>query len=440
MSSDTASEVASATETADLIIDGKTHTYPVITGTEGEKAIDTRKLRTETGYITYDDGYGNTGSCLSGITFIDGEKGILRHRGIPIEQLAEKSTFLCTAFLIIYGELPTRAKLDAFRTKIANASNLHEDFKHHFQGFPNDSHPMAVLSSMLNALGCFYPKMATNDREKDIESFDAAAALLISKVRAISAMTYRVSRGLPVNYPRKDLRYVENFLHLMFSEPHHPYEAAPEVVEALDLFLLLHADHEQNCSTSTVRMVASGGANLFASVSAGVCALWGPLHGGANAAVIKMLETIHESGDDGSRFIEAAKSGKARLMGFGHRVYKNYDPRAKIFGRAAERVLKSLGVNDPLLDIAHHLEQAALNDDYFIERKLYPNVDFYSGIVLKAIGIPVDMFTVMFAIGRMPGWIANWKEIAETSKRIHRPRQIYTGKNQRNYVPIGERG
>jgi citrate synthase len=439
MSSDSANQASSA-EMADIVINGKTLSYPVITGSEGEKAIDTRKLRADSGYITFDEGYGNTGSCLSDITFINGEKGILRHRGIPIEQLAEKSTFLCTAYLIIYGELPTRTKLEEFRTKIAMATPLHEDFKHHFQGFPKDSHPMAVLSSMLNALGCFYPEMATNDRTRDLESFDDAAALLISKVRAISAMTYRVSRGLPVNYPRRDLRYVENFLHLMFSEPHHPYEAVPEVVEALDLFLLLHADHEQNCSTSTVRMVASGGANLFASVSAGVCALWGPLHGGANAAVIKMLQNIHDAGDDGSNFIEAAKSGKARLMGFGHRVYKNYDPRAKIFGKAAERVLKALGVKDPLLDIARHLEQAALSDEYFIERKLYPNVDFYSGIVLKAIGIPVDMFTVMFAIGRMPGWIANWKEIAENSKRIHRPRQIYTGSTKRDYVPIGDRG
>jgi len=426
-------------ETAQIIVDGKTLTYPVITGTEREKAIDTRSLRADTGYITFDEGYGNTGSCLSDITFIDGEKGILRHRGFPIDQLAGKSTFLCTAYLTIYGELPTRAQLDSFRTRIANNSNLHEDFKHHFQGFPRGSHPMAVLSSMLNALGCYYPEMATNNREKDLESFDDAAALLISKVRTIAAMTYRMSKGLPYNHPRKDRRYVENFLHLMFTEPYDEYEATPEVSAALDLFLLLHADHEQNCSTSTVRMVASGGANLFASVSAGVCALWGPLHGGANAAVVKMLEEIHESGDDGSKFIEAAKTGKARLMGFGHRVYKNFDPRAKIFGAAAERVLKELGVDDPLLDIARHLEQAALSDEYFIERKLYPNVDFYSGIVLKAIGIPVDMFTVMFAIGRMPGWIANWKEIAETSKKIHRPRQIYTGPERRDYVPIADR-
>lgn len=424
---------------AKITIEGKEYEYPVIVGSENEKAIDVRKLRKDTGYITFDDGYGNTGSCTSDITFIDGEKGILRYRGVPIEQLAQKSTFLCSAYLIIYGKLPNETELNAFRSKVANASRLHVDFKHHFEGFPPKAHPMAVLSGMLNSLGCYYPEMSSNNREQDLELFDDAAALLISKVRTIAAATYRMSQGLPFIYPRKDLRYVENFLHMMFTEPYDQYTAPKEVSDALDLFLLLHADHEQNCSTSTVRMVASGGANMFASVSSGVCALWGPLHGGANAAVIKMLQEIHDSGDDGSKFIRAAKDGKARLMGFGHRVYKNYDPRAKIFGAAAERVLKALGRSDPLLDIAHHLEQAALQDDYFVERKLYPNVDFYSGIVLKAIGIPVDMFTVMFAIGRMPGWIANWKEIAENSRKIHRPRQIYTGQNERNYVPMEER-
>lgn len=429
----------SSDQTAQITLGDKTIEYPIIVGSENEKAIDIRNLRKDTGYITFDDGYGNTGSCLSNITFIDGEKGILRHRGIPIEQLAENSTFLCTAYLIIYGNLPTEAELNAFRGKVASEANLHEDFKHHFQGFPPNAHPMAVLSSMLNSLGCYYPQMSSNNREQDLEHFDATVSLLISKVRTIAAMTYRMSQGLPYNYPRKDLRYVENFLHMMFTQPYDDYEAPTEVTEALDLFFLLHADHEQNCSTSTVRMVASGGANLFASVSAGVCALWGPLHGGANAAVIKMLQEIHDSGDDGSRFIQDAKDGKARLMGFGHRVYKNYDPRAKIFGKAAERVLKALGLNDPLLDIARNLEQSALQDDYFVERKLYPNVDFYSGIVLKAIGIPVDMFTVMFAIGRMPGWIANWKEIAESSKRIHRPRQIYTGEVGRSYTQMEER-
>jgi citrate synthase len=426
-------------ETADIVIGGKTYTYPVIVGTENEKAIDTRKLRADTGYITFDDGYGNTGSCLSDITFIDGEKGILRYRGIPIEQLAEKSSFLCAAYLIIYGELPTEQKLDSFRGKIAGNSNLHEDFRHLFEGFPKKSHPMAVLSAMLNSVGCYYPEMSSNNREQDLEFFDDAAALLISKVRTIAAMTYRMRKGLPFNYPRKNLRYVDNFLHLMFTEPYDEFEPAPEVTAALDLFLLLHADHEQNCSTSTVRMVASGGANLFASVAAGVGALWGPLHGGANSAVVRMLEQIHASGDDGSKFLEDAKNGKQRLMGFGHRVYKNYDPRAKIFGEATEKVLKALGKQDPLLDIARHLEENALHDEYFVERKLYPNVDFYSGIMLKAIGIPVDMFTVMFAIGRMPGWIANWKEIAESSSKIHRPRQIYTGSPKRDYVDKTQR-
>ncbi|HSH09238.1 MAG TPA: citrate synthase [Oceanipulchritudo sp.] len=422
-----------------IILEGKEYEYPIIIGTENEKAIDIRKLRSDSGYITFDDGYANTGSCKSDITFIDGEKGILRYRGIPIEQLAEKSTFLCAAYLIIYGELPNEARLNAFREKIAGRARLHVNFKHHFEGFPPKAHPMAVLSAMLNSLGCYYPEMSSNNREQDLEHFDDTAALLISKVRTIAAATYRMSMGLPYIYPRKNLRYVENFLHMMFTEPYDEYHPPKEVVEALDLFLLLHADHEQNCSTSTVRMVASGGANMFASVSAGVGALWGPLHGGANAAVIKMLQEIHDSGDDGSRFIRAAKEGKARLMGFGHRVYKNYDPRAKIFGLAAERVLKALGRQDPLLDIAHHLEQAALQDDYFVERKLYPNVDFYSGIVLKAIGIPVEMFTVMFAIGRMPGWIANWKEIAETTRKIHRPRQIYTGHGKRDYTPLSQR-
>lgn len=425
--------------TAKLILEGKEFEFPVIEGTENEKAVDTRKLRSQTGYITFDDGYANTGSCLSDITFIDGEKGILRYRGIPIEQIAQKSTFLSTAYLIIYGELPTEDQLNAFRTRIAGAARLHENFRHHFEGFPPSAHPMAVLSGMLNALGCFYPEMSSNNRDQDLELFDDAATLLISKVRTIAAATYRMSNGLPYNYPRKDLRYVENFLHMMFSEPYNNYEPIEEVTHALDLFLLLHADHEQNCSTSTVRMVASSGANLFASVSAGVSALWGPLHGGANAAVVKMLQEIHDSGDDGSKFIRSAKEGKARLMGFGHRVYKNYDPRAKIFGEAAKRLLKALGKDDPLLDIAHHLEEVALRDQYFIERKLYPNVDFYSGIVLKAIGIPVEMFTVMFAIGRMPGWIANWKEMAEQSHKIHRPRQIYVGPKMRDYVPLSKR-
>jgi len=414
--------------------------FPMIEGTEGEKALDTRTLRAKSGCITFDEGYGNTGSCLSDITFIDGEKGILRHRGYPIEQLAERSSFLETSYLAIYGELPTQEQLEAFTKEVQTHASVHTGMHHHFEGFPSNAHPMAILSSMLNSLGAYYPEMSSNNRAQDLAHFDETAALLISKVRTIAAMTYRQKQGLPFVFPDHQLRYAENFLHMMFSEPYHQYEDTSGASEALDLFLLLHADHEQNCSTSTVRMVASGGANLFASVSAGVCALWGPSHGGANMAVIKMLEEIHASGDDGSKFIQDAKEGKAKLVGFGHRVYKNYDPRAKILGKSSERVLDGLGIDDPLLDIAKHLEQAALEDEYFVQRKLYPNVDFYSGILLKAIGIPVEMFTVMFAIGRMPGWIANWKEIAENPKsRIHRPRQVYTGHTIRDYLKMDER-
>lgn len=427
-------------KTGIIQLDDEKFEFPVIEGSLGEKALDTRTLRAKSGYITFDEGYGNTGSCLSDITFINGEKGILRHRGYPIEQLAEQSTFLETAYLTIYGELPTQAQLEGFRSKIQTNASIHTGMHHHFEGFPSEAHPMLILSSMLNSLGAYYPEMASNNRQQDLAHFDETAALLISKVRTIAAMAYRMKQGLPYVYPDKNRRYTENFLHMMFSENYNEYVDDTGESRALDLFLLLHADHEQNCSTSTVRMVASGGANLFASVSAGVCALWGPSHGGANMAVIEMLEEIHASGDDGSRFIRDAKEGKAKLMGFGHRVYKNYDPRAKILGKSCERVLKNLGIDDPLLDIAKHLEKAALEDEYFIERKLYPNVDFYSGILLKAIGIPVEMFTVMFAIGRMPGWIANWKEIAENPKsRIHRPRQIYTGTVLRDYVSIDER-
>ncbi|MGB0370970.1 MAG: citrate synthase [Opitutales bacterium] len=425
---------------AQLNISGNTYDLPIIVGTENEHAVDVRSLRKESGYISFDDGYANTGACQSDVTYIDGEKGILRYRGIPIEQLAEKSTFLETSFLVIYGRLPTAAELAKFRQKIHESMHIHTGMQSHYQGFPDSAHPMAELSAMLNTLGCYYPEMASNDRDKDLESFDDAVAVLIAKVTTIAAMTYRSKQGLPFNYPDSRMRYVENFMHLMFTLPYEKYESNPELVKALDLFLLLHADHEQNCSTSTVRMVASGGANMFASASAGVCALWGPLHGGANMAVIKMLEQIHASGDDGSKFIEGAKNGQERLMGFGHRVYKNFDPRAKILGEACEKMLASLGTEDPLLNIANRLKDAALNDEYFVKRKLYPNVDFYSGIILKAAGIPVEMFTVMFAIGRMPGWLAHWKEIAENPKgRIHRPRQIYTGEAKRDYVPVESR-
>lgn len=427
-------------QTGTIRLEDENFEFPVFTGTEGEKAIDTRTLRAKTGYIAFDEGYGNTGSCLSDITFIDGEQGILRHRGYPMEQLAEQSGFLETSYLVIYGELPTAEQLAKFKKDVKTNSSIHTGMHHHFEGFPSSAHPMAILSSMLNSLGAYYPEMSSNDRERDLAHFDDTAALLISKVRTIAAMTYRMKEGLPFVYPNNSVKYTENFLHMMFSEPYNEYVDDRGAAEALDLFLMLHADHEQNCSTSTVRMVASGGANLFASVSAGVCALWGPSHGGANMAVIQMLEEIHASGDDGTRFIEAAKNREAKLMGFGHRVYKNYDPRAKVLGKSAEAVLARIGIDDPLLDIAKRLEQAALEDDFFISRNLYPNVDFYSGIILKAIGIPVEMFTVMFAIGRMPGWIANWKEIAENTKsRIHRPRQIYTGHAKRDYVKLDDR-
>ena len=425
---------------AKITIEGKEYEYPLITGSEGERGIDTRTLRQDTGYISYDEGYGNTASCLSDVSFINGEEGILRHRGYPIEQLANHSTFLETSYLIIYGELPTGIQMDQFRQRIACNANIHEGLHRILSGHPADSHPMAVLSAMLNSLGCYYPELATNDRERDLEQFDWAAAMLLSKVRTVAAMTYRMKQGKPWVYSKPDYRYAENFLHMLFTEPYDEYEPPKEVSEALDLIFLLHADHEQNCSTSTVRMVGSSGANLFASMAAGVCALWGPLHGGANMAVIRMLQNIHETGDDGSRFIQDAKEGKQRLMGFGHRVYKNFDPRSRILGNAAERLFVKLGKKDPLLDIARRLEEAALQDQYFIDRKLYPNVDFYSGIMLRAIGIPFEFFTVIFAMGRMPGWISNWYETANMQKqRIYRPRQIYTGPNAREYVPIEKR-
>jgi citrate synthase len=428
-------------ETANIKLDNRSLDFPVIEGSEGEKAIDLRNFRNESGgFITFDEGYGNTGSCLSRVTFIDGDAGILRYRGYGIEQLAQKSTFVETAYLIIYGQLPNAEQLAAFSNHLSQQSYVHERMLHLFEGYPRDSHPMAILSAMVSSLACYDPQLATNDHDRDLENFDEAAAIAISKVRTISAVMFRMSRGLPVNYPNKSLKYCENFLHMLFSDPYVPYVASPVVARALNLIFLLHADHEQNCSTSTVRMVASSGANLFASTSAGISALWGPLHGGANMAVIAMLQSIHDEGDDGTRFIEAAKSGEARLMGFGHRVYKNYDPRAKIVARACDELLNSLGLTDPLLDIARHLEKAALSDSYFLERKLYPNVDFYSGIMMRAIRIPLNMFTVMFAIGRMPGWIANWHEVAsDRNGRIYRPRQIYQGPVKRDYIALEDR-
>jgi citrate synthase len=423
---------------AELIVDGKTCRLPIIEGSEQERAVDVSALRNETGLITLDDGYANTGSCQSKVTFIDGEKGILRYRGIPIEELAEKSTFIEVAHLIIFGHLPTSTELRGFSNLLTDNELLNEAMKHHFEGFPTHAHPMAILSSMINAASCFYPELLDQERK---DNFLVQAARLLSQVRTIAAFAYRKSRGLPIIYPKPDLKYTANFLHMMHSLPYQDFDIRPEAAKALDLIFLLHADHEQNCSTATVRMVASSRANLFASAAAGVCALWGPLHGGANQAVLEMLEQIHAEGDDGSKFIAAAKdknSGK-RLMGFGHRVYKNYDPRAKIIKRTCDELLEKLSISDPLLDIAKHLEEAALRDSYFVERKLYPNVDFYSGIIMRAIGIPLEMFTVIFAIGRMPGWIANYKEVMEAPTRIYRPRQVYIGETLNHYVPLKDR-
>ncbi len=413
--------------------------FPVIVGTEGEAAIDIGKLRDQTGLITFDDGFGNTGSCTSDITFIDGERGILRYRGYPIEELAEKSTFIEVAWLLIHGELPTRNELQGFSDLLTEFQVLHEDMKYHFEGFPPNAHPMAILSSMINACGCFTHELTA---PYDPAKFMRQSARLISQVRTIAAFAYRKSLGLPIVYPKAKYKYTANFLHMMFSMPYEDVELMPEAVAALDQILLLHADHEQNCSTSTVRMVASSRANIFASAAAGVCALWGPLHGGANQAVLEMLAQIRHEGDDGSKFLEAVKSkeGGKRLMGFGHRVYKNYDPRARIIQASCERLLNKLHIDDPLLDIAKKLEETALKDPYFLERKLYPNVDFYSGIIMRALGIPTEMFTVMFAIGRMPGWIANFKEVMDDPKsRIYRPRQVYTGPALRAYEPIDRR-
>ena len=424
---------------AKLQLDGKEYEFPVVVGSEGEHAIDIATLRNKTGYITLDDGYGNTGSCVSNITFIDGEKGILRYRGIPIEELAERSTFIEAAYLLIWGKLPTSQELNDFSALLTRNEMLHEDMRVHFEGFPAQAHPMAILSAMINAAGCFFPQVL---EEPEHELFMVQAARIISQVRTIAAFSYRKSHGLPIIYPKPTYRYTANLLHMMFSQPYQDFELRPEIVQALDLIFLLHADHEQNCSTSTVRMVASSEANLFASTAAGVCALWGPLHGGANQAVLEMLNEIHQSGDNGSKFIEQAKdkSQGKRLMGFGHRVYKNYDPRARIIKRKCDELLAVLKKKDPLLDIAKRLEDAALSDPYFIERKLYPNVDFYSGIIMRAIGIPLNMYTVMFAIGRLPGWIANFKEIMESAGgRIYRPRQIYNGPLENHYVPIAER-
>lgn len=427
------------TETAKLILGDQTIELPVIVGTEGEKAIDITNLRSKTGYITYDPGFGNTGSCKSTITFIDGEKGILRYRGVPIEQFVHHPNFVEVAWLLIFGRFPKKEELERFSALLTEYAPLHEAMKHHFEGFPVDAPPMAILSAMINTLSCFEPQFS---KFEDDEAFEHAAAKLISKVRTIAAYSYRRSRGLPFMYPDPKRRYCANFLHMMFSMPYAEYEVPPEVEDALNLVLILHADHEQNCSTSTVRMVGSSRANLFASCAAGVCALWGPLHGGANVAVIEMLEAMYKGGLTPEQCLKMAKDKDSgfRLMGFGHRVYKNFDPRARILKDQCDKVLAKLGVKDPLLDIARKLEELALQDSYFVERKLYPNVDFYSGIIMRALGIPLNMFTVMFAIGRLPGWIAQWKEQHDDpTSRIARPRQIYVGETETDYVPMDKR-
>ncbi len=427
-------------EKAELHLNGKTFEFPIVTGTENEKAIDIAKLRSATSYITLDPGFGNTGACESAITFLDGEKGILRYRGIPIEQIAEQATFVETSYLLIYGELPNRLQLEKFSNSFTQHANLHKDMLNFFSGYPATGHPMAILSSMVCSLSAYYPELV--NPEPSEEDVDLTAVQLLSKVRTIAAHAYKRSRNEPFIPPRANLKYIPNFLHMMFSSPKKDYEIKPEVVSALMTLLILHADHEQNCSTSTVRIVGSSWANLFASVSAGICALWGPLHGGANQEVVEMLEEIEKDGGNIKKYIEKAKSPDKsyRLMGFGHRVYKNFDPRAKIIKKRADDLLNGMGIHDPLLDIAKKLEEAVLKDDYFKERKLYPNVDFYSGIIYKAIGIPTNMFPVMFAIGRMPGWIAHWKEMKESpDSKIGRPRQIYTGRTLRDYIPIDQR-
>ncbi|MEF3696977.1 citrate synthase [Desulfolutivibrio sp.] len=424
-------------KTATLTIGGRSFELPVHVGSEGEIGIDVTDLRRLTGYVAYDPGYANTGSCKSSITFVDGERGILRHRGYPIEQLAEKSSFIETAMLLIFGELPTTEERTAFRALLSEHELLHEDLLHHFDGFPPNGEPMAILSAVINSLGSYHPELL---EILNLHEFRLAAAKLVSKVRTIAAFSYRKSRGLPFMYPNPDLSYCRNFLHMMFSMPNRPFEPLPQAVSALSLFLIVHADHEQNCSCSTVRMVGSTQANLFASVSSGICALWGRLHGGANAAVIEMLENIRQGQYGVSEFLERVKQKECRLMGFGHRVYRNFDPRARVLKKAAHNLLVSTGITDPLLDIAQELEDAALADDYFQERRLYPNVDFYSGIILRALGIPVNMFPVMFAIGRMPGWIAHWfEEYRDPAIRLHRPRQIYTGPKQRDFLPMEQR-
>jgi citrate synthase len=424
---------------AEIIYDGKTYQLPVVEGSEGEKAIDITKLRSTSGLITIDKGFKNTGATESAITFLDGEKGILRHRGYTIEELADKSSFIEVSYLVIYGELPSQEELANFKNDITQHTLVHEDVKSILDGFPSKAHPMGVLSSLVSSLTAFYPKSL--DPNRSVEEVNGTIIRLLAKLPTLAAWAFKNRVRQPLVYPNNNLDYCSNFLRMMFGLPTEEYNIDPVVANALDKLLILHADHEQNCSASTVRIVGSSHASLYASISAGIAALWGPLHGGANQAVIEMLENIKADGGDVSKYVAKAKdkSDPFRLMGFGHRVYKNFDPRARIIKKAADDVLEALGIDDPVLEIAQELEAVALKDQYFIDRGLYPNVDFYSGIIYRALGIPTDMFTVMFALGRLPGWIAQWKEMRENGDPIGRPRQVYTGHNERPYVPMNER-
>ena len=426
-------------EKAELHFEGKKFDFPIIEGSEQEKAVDIKDLRARTGLITLDSGYSNTGSCTSAVTYIDGERGIINYRGYPIDQLAYHSTFVETSFLLIYGHLPTSEELSNFRQRLIKNSLLHEDMLHFYDGYPTTAHPMAILSSMMCSLSSYYPDSLNSSSPEQIERL---IPRVLSKIRTIAAFAYKKSIGQPVIYPNNNLDYCSNFLNMMFAVPSEEYKIDPDVVSTLNTLLILHADHEQNCSTSTVRLVGSSDANLFASIAAGICALWGSKHGGANQKVVEMLQKIHDEGLNLKDVVRMAKdkNSRFRLMGFGHRVHRSYDPRARVIKEVSCKLLEKLNRRDPLLDIARELEEHALRDEYFIERKLYPNVDFYSGITYRAIGIPLDMFTVMFAIGRIPGWIAHWKEMHEQGDgRIGRPRQVYTGNRKREFIPISRR-
>jgi citrate synthase len=426
-------------DSAELIIEGKSYKLPVVVGTENEKALDIAALRALSGYVTLDSGYKNTGATKSAITFLDGEEGILRYRGYPIEQLAEQSTFIEVAYLLLYDKLPTKEELESFSRQINENSEVPGQVLTLLKGFPAGAHPMGILTSLISALTAFYPESI--DPNQSEEELNTNIIRLIGQISTIAAAIYKHGLGEASNPPKKELDYCANFLQMMFGKPNEAYQVNPVVVDALNKLLILHADHEQNCSTSTVRLVGSSNASLYSSISAGISALWGPLHGGANQEVIEMLEAIKSDGGDSRKWIEKAKdkNDPFRLMGFGHRVYKNFDPRAKIIKAACDKILANLGVNDPALNIAKELEQAALSDPYFVDRKLYPNVDFYSGIIYKAIGLPNEMFTVMFAIGRLPGWISQWKELRDHKEPIGRPRQVYVGATERDYTPIASR-